>query len=585
VENFGGIALFSNFPLGIFNRTYPLVICDKYNTLEGERGMLRSFYVALTGLNTSKDWLDITSNNIANANTIGFKRSRPVFQDIVLQNILHYNELSNSVTHITFGGGAITAATQTIFTPGPFKETGLNTDIAIDGDGFLILQDPNGKNYYTRDGELKFATEADPQTGQQYMYLVHQSGLKLMAYDISQLQDSTNVHGCPRLSPVRIPVELAPKATTEIYTQEGANIDPRSQIVNKTFDPTDATSYNASYSLQVYDSQGKAHDAAIFFVKLPAVEVSDSNGNSYYVFLDDDGNLYYQNGSNSYYVDKASSAATVNSSDEIITVRGNITAGSGNYDLVYDKTTGKYYLKDTSGNYYELATTTTEVTPNNGLRLDNLWQVYTLKNENGQWYDLNGESSLTDNSGFKFDIAAFNPDGTFKGLANSTNWTPSEIESNTDVDLVDPQGVLAVQKWNLKGLTSYPVDFSLGFSQDGYPPGRIQTVNIGEDGTITAVYSNGKSLNLYRLGLAYFNDKQVLQPTGGNLFEVSQTVTPLLECAGVRSQIRSGVLELSNVDVAQELINMINAEKAYQANAKVIQTGQTILDTTIQLKR
>ena len=313
--------------------------------------------------------------------------------------------------------------------------------------------------------------------------------------------------------------------------------------------------------------------------------MSDSNGNSYYVFLDDNGNLYYQNGSKSFYVDKASSAATVNSTDEIITVRGNITAGSGNYDLVYDKTTGKYYLKDSGGNYYELATTTNPVTPNNGLRLDNLWQVYTLKNENGRWYDLNGESSLTDNSGFKFDIAAFNPDGTFKGLANSTNWTPSEIESNTDVDLVDPQGVLAVQKWNLKGLTSYPVDFSLGFSQDGYPPGRIQTVNIGEDGTITAVYSNGKSLNLYRLGLAYFNDKQVLQPTGGNLFEVSQTVTPLLECAGVRSQIRSGVLELSNVDVAQELINMINAEKAYQANAKVIQTGQTILDTTIQLKR
>jgi len=88
------------------------------------------------------------------------------------------------------------------------------------------------------------------------------------------------------------------------------------------------------------------------------------------------------------------------------------------------------------------------------------------------------------------------------------------------------------------------------------------------------------------LGLAYFNDKQVLSPTGNNLFEISTTTaTPLLECAGVRSQIRSGVLELSNVDVAEELINMITAEKAYQANAKVIQTGQTILDTTINLKR
>jgi len=378
----------------------------KITTLRG-KDMFRSFYVALTGLNTSKDWLDITSNNIANANTIGFKRSRPVFQEIVLQNILHYNEQSNSVSHITFGGGAVTAATQTVFTPGSFKETGLNTDIAIDGDGFLILQDANGKNYYTRDGELKFATEVDPQTGQEYMYLVHHSGLKLLAYDISQLGNGTNVEGCPRLSPVRIPVELAPKATTQIYTQEGANIDPRGQVVNKSFDPTDATSYNASYSLQVYDSQGKAHDADIFFVKLPAVQVSDSNGNSYYVYLDDNGNIYYQNGSETYYVDKSSTAATVDSTDEIITLRNNVTTASGSYSLVYDKTAGKYYLKDSAGNYYGLTTTTTAVTPNNGLRLDNLWQVYTLKNENGQWYDLNGESSLTDNSGFKFDMRIF----------------------------------------------------------------------------------------------------------------------------------------------------------------------------------
>ena len=549
--------------------------------------MLRSFYVALTGLNTSKDWLDITSNNIANANTIGFKRSRPVFQNIVLQNISHYNELSNSVTHTTFGGGAITAATQTIFTPGPFKETGLNTDIAIDGDGFLVLQDANGRNFYTRDGELKFATEVDPQTGQQYVYLIHQSGLKLVAYDISQVSaDSNNsdVASCSSLTEIKIPQMLPPQATTEIYTQEGANIDPRSQIVNKTFDPTDATSYNASYSLQVYDSQGKAHDAAIFFVKLPAVEVSDSNGNSYYVFLDDNGNLYYQNGSNSYYVDKASSAATVDANDEIITVRGNITAGSGNYDLVYDKTTGKYYLKDTSANYYELTTTTNPVTPNNGLRLDNLWQVYTLKNENGQWYDLNGESSLTDSSGFKFDIAAFNPDGTFKGLASNSEWKPSEIESNTDVNLSDPQGILAVQRWILKGLTSYPVEFSLGFAQNGYPPGTLQNVHIENDGTIAAIYSNGKSKKLYRLALAYFADKQALQPTDSNLFKTVEE-NPLLRCAGELSEIRSGVLELSNVDIARELINMINAEKAYQANAKVIQTDQTILDTTMQLKR
>ena len=542
--------------------------------------MLRSFYVALTGLDSSKDWLDITSNNVANANTIAFKRSRPVFQEIVLQNIVHYNSLTKSVTHTTLGGGVLTASSQTIFTEGPFKVTGLNTDIAIDGDGFLILEDANGRKYFTRDGELKFTSEVDPATGMHYMSLVHQSGLKLMAYDISQ----STAAGL-KLTPVRIPVEISPKATQNIEPQEGANLDPRSNTINQTFNPSDATTYNGSYTVQVFDSQGKAHDVSIFFVKLPAVKVSDGT-DDYYVYIDDGGNLYYENSGSTYKVDKSSSTVTVNSSDELITLRSNVSiASQGNYDLIYDKTTGEYYLKDSNGNYYTLATTNTAITPTNGLRLDNLWQVYTLKNENGNWYELNGESSFTDNSGYKFDIVAFKEDGTLQGLATATNWQPSNLTNHTYISLQDTQGVLSLNKWSLQGLTSYPVDFSLGFSQDGYPPGRVQTVNIGNDGTITAVYSNGVSKNLYRLSLAYFTDKQVLQPTDSNIYEIDSTVSPIYEAAGVRSTIRSGALELSNVDIAAEMINMITAEKAYQANAKVIQTGQTILDTTINLKR
>jgi len=550
--------------------------------------MFRSFYVALSGLNASKDWLDITSNNIANANTIGFKRSRPVFQDLVLQNIIHYNALSGSITHTTYGGGVLTSMTQTIFTPGSFKTTGVSTDIAIDGDGFLVLQDSSGRQYYTRDGELKFASKVE--NGVQYMYLVHNSGLNVLAYDISQLQNVPNARGCPRLSPIRIRVEIPAQATQHITTQEGANIDPRAQIINQTFNPTDATTYDSTYSLQVYDAQGRAHDVGIFFVKLPAVkvQVQDSSGNTtdYYVSIDDNGALVYQKNGQYYNVDKSSSTVTVNSNDELITIRSQVVTPSGTYDLVYDKTLRKYYLKDNNGNYYDLvATTTAATTGGNILRLDNLWQVYTLKNDNGTWIDLT-QTGLTDGSNYKFSLIAFNQDGTLAGVTGATNWTPTTLSTNTKINLQDPQGILTVSDWNLEGLTSYPVDFSLGFTQDGYPPGRVQTVNIGSDGTITAVYNNGVSKNLYRLGLAYFNDKQVLSPTGNNLFEISTTTaTPLLECAGVRSQIRSGVLELSNVDVAEELINMITAEKAYQANAKVIQTGQTILDTTINLKR
>jgi len=547
--------------------------------------MLRSFYVALTGLKGSKDWLDITSDNVANANTIGFKRSRPVFQNLVLQNIIGYNAYSGTVNHTTFGGGVLTAMTQTIFTTGPFKETGINTDIAIDGKGFLVLRDNSGREFYTRDGQLRFAERKEGNTT--YMYLVHNSGLNVMAYDISQLQGSENATGCPRLSPVKFKVEIEPKATTEIRTQEGANLDPRVSTVTQTFDPSNAETYNTTYTLQAFDSQGRAHDISVFFVKLPAVTASDGS-NTYYVSIDDSGNLYYVKGDNTYAVDKSSSEATVDeTTDEIITIRQGVKANGGTYDLVYDKTQGKYCLKDASGKYYELITTDTAYTPKgNALRLDNLWQTYILgKDANGNWVDFE-TNGLNDNSGFKFNILAFDENGAFYGLANNTLWTPTGISTQKDIDFTDPTGVLKnLSKWSFEGITSYPVDFSLGFNQDGYPPGRLQSVNIGTDGTITAVYNNGVSKNLYRLALAYFNDDQVLTPEGGNIFSISATQNPLYECAGVRSQIRSGTLELSNVDIAEEMINMITAEKAYQANAKVIQTGQTILDTTINLKR
>jgi flagellar hook-basal body protein len=158
---------------------------------------------------------------------------------------------------------------------------------------------------------------------------------------------------------------------------------------------------------------------------------------------------------------------------------------------------------------------------------------------------------------------------------------------NIDLSSLPPtlQEKIKLQTVDLTGLTQYPVEFSLGYNQDGYGAGRFTSLSIGEDGTVTALYSNGVSKSLYRLQLAYFRDKQSLLPKGSNIYTTLSTIQPLIENAGANAKIRSGTLELSNVDIAEEMINMITAEKAYQANAKVIQTGQTIMDTTINLKR
>jgi len=563
--------------------------------------MLRSFYVALTGLTASKDWLDITSNNIANANTVGFKKSTPVFQDIVLQNIFSFNQYSNTVSKITFGGGVTMSTTLINFSQGSLQYTGNNTDIAIDGDGFFILSDNNGARYYSRDGELKLAQGVDAN-GKAVVQLVQAaSGLKLLGDKI----DPTTLQPTGLLEPVTLQTELPPKATQNIYATDGSNLDPRATPIGTDFNPDDATTYNTLYTVQVFDKEGNQYDVGIFFKKLNPL-VKDTNGNYYhtYIVTDSNGNSYftfYDSTNQVYRKVTATAVTTVPPETDMKLVATNVYIGSTDIlasDVYWYRDSNNVlhiYAKDSNGSWYELSadTTNTSVTPSTtkAAEVANTWETFVLfKNPlSNTWVDLlngsqdqayDGTTALTE-GGYAYTIVSFNNDGTL-----SSDWSGDKsISLNLNNLPATLASALDLQDVNLTGLTQYPIDFALGFQQDGYPPGLLQTVSIGEDGTITGVYSNGQSLPLYRLKLAYFTSPQDLVEKGSNVFIAPSTLNPVEQYAGVRSKIRDGSLELSNVDVAEELINMITAEKAYQANAKVIQTGQTILDTTINLKR
>jgi flagellar hook protein FlgE len=539
--------------------------------------MLRSFYVALTGLTASKDWLDITSNNVANANTIGFKSSRPVFQDIVLQDFLNYNAYSNFISHTTFGGGVKVGATLKNFTQGPFQVTGVNTDIAIEGEGFLIVKNRStGATYYTRDGQLQLASGVD-ENGQEVMYLIHNSGLNLVGRNLEN----------NRIESIKVPTTLAPHPTNNIYIQEGSNLDPRPATPTKDFNPDDSTSYNHFYTLTIYDTQGHGHDVGIFFKKL-SPRVSDSSSNLYYTYIvtDDNGNKWFafKSGGN-YYKVTSSGTTTVPATAEKVLVYENVKInGLTNPVDIYwvkDGTTIKTVAYDGT-NYYDLTANTTGTqlaayTDLEAADVANHWELFTLIRTEYGWKNLissNGNEVYTNDSNYPYVILTFNSNAVLTGDTNIELQAPTEMAN-----------ILRLQNLQLTGLTQYPTDFSLGFKQDGYDAGRLQNISISENGVVTGIYSNGISKNLYQIQLAYFKDKQSLIQKGSNLYTVPSDMAPLVENAGISSIVRSGTLELSNVDIAQEMINMIAAEKAYQANAKIVQSGQTILDTTLNLKR
>lgn len=121
--------------------------------------MIRSLWIAKTGLETQQTSMDVISNNLANVNTTGFKRSRAIFEDLMYQTMrqpgAQVGAANQLPSGLQVGTGARTAATERIHTQGDLKATGNSLDVAIQGHGFLQVEMPDGSFSYTRDGGLQ----------------------------------------------------------------------------------------------------------------------------------------------------------------------------------------------------------------------------------------------------------------------------------------------------------------------------------------------------------------------------------------------------------------------------------------------
>ena len=136
--------------------------------------------------------------------------------------------------------------------------------------------------------------------------------------------------------------------------------------------------------------------------------------------------------------------------------------------------------------------------------------------------------------------------------------------------------------------TSYGANFSVtNLGQTGYAPGQLSSISIDATGVIMARYSNGQSKPAGQVELATFRNPQVLQPQGGNEWSTTYASgDPIVGTAGSGNlgQLQSGALEESNVDLTGELVNMMVAQRAYQANAQTIKTEDQVLQTLVNLR-
>ncbi|BCX82923.1 flagellar hook protein FlgE [Methylomarinovum caldicuralii] len=207
-----------------------------------------SFSTALSGLNAASTDLQTTGNNIANANTVGFKKSRAEFADVYAAGVL-------GASKTTPGSGVrVTDIAQT-FSQGNMEYTENVLDLAINGQGFFGLVDPKNlsagvPSAYTRNGAFQLNKDG---------YIVDDQGMMLYG--------TTPTGNGEQPGALRVDVGKGkPSATTKESISLNLNASA-SAPVTTPFDPTDTTSYNYSSSITAYDSLGNAHNLTTYFVK------------------------------------------------------------------------------------------------------------------------------------------------------------------------------------------------------------------------------------------------------------------------------------------------------------------------------
>lgn len=168
--------------------------------------------------------------------------------------------------------------------------------------------------------------------------------------------------------------------------------------------------------------------------------------------------------------------------------------------------------------------------------------------------------------------------------ANPVTWPTLAFTDNELGDGVDPINA----NFNLAGSTQFANDSTVkSLAQDGYASGALVGISFSDDGSIVGSYSNEKNVDLGQVTLATFRNPEGLSPSGGNLFAATATSgNELLGTAGTGTlgSIESETLEASNVDLTQELVNLIIAQRNYQANTNSIRTQSEVMDQIAQLR-
>ncbi|GAC1392538.1 MAG: flagellar hook protein FlgE [Vulcanimicrobiaceae bacterium] len=485
-----------------------------------------SLFIGVTGLNAFQNQIDVISNNIANTGTTGFKGQRVTFADLLYQQqgfASAPTQTRGGVNGIDVGLGTKVNTIDTLFQQGGLETTGINTDLAINGDGFFILNNVNGTGTpsYTRDGAFSL--------NQNGLLYDPSSGLAVQGFMANAQTGLINGTGVP--GSINIPiglkaqaqgtggtgaVKVGPNGDNVFDISAAGNLDVTQFVAEAT---TPGTGKPTTISTTVYDSLGTAHQMSVVYTPVAAG-----------------------------------------------------SAGGGPVPATVNNTAG---VAQNTGSRFRVQAYFTDGTLVNGAAATQaapFTMGYSFFDQNGQF--INTSAALT---GAGAHVAGAAPSAAAGDLINVTQWGGPPPPGGAAPPAAGSIGYDLSQGTALAGAYTANV-----LTQNGYAQGILSNITIGQDGTVLGAFTNGQSKALAQVAMATFQNEQGLQRVGGNKF--SSTANSGLAQIGTGTTgrfgaIQSGALEQSNVSLADEFTKMILAQRSFQANARSI----SVADQDLQL--
>jgi flagellar hook protein FlgE len=428
-----------------------------------------SFYTSLSGLRGAQTDLATVSNNIANVGTIGFKRSRAQFGDIM------------PASKATAGQGVRLKSIEQQFTQGGFESSARDLDLAINGSGFFVTRDAltGGTTFFSRNGSLAV-------DGQRYLVDANGGYVQALPVDI---EGNVTATGLAAARNMQLPLSAGtPRATTSVDLT--VNLPPTADKPESrnvygasnpyAFDRLDPNSYNYVQQQTVYDSEGNSHSATLYFIRTGSVAAGDASDTW-------DVRMFIGN--------EEASADPASATPEPL-------------ELTFD------------------------------------------------------------NAGV---LTSPSAGVTFSSVFPSGASSPIGLTLDFGVDTRQALG-----NFNVSAI-----------DQDGIASAKLSDISIGEDGLITASFTDGTTQALGKLLLANFSNPSGLRQHGDGRWTVTGDSGPAIvgeAGSDAFGRIQSGALERANVDITEELVALIAAQRNFQANAKAIETANSMDQSIINLR-